>query len=230
VCDDVLCDLYCEYGFATDPATGCPTCSCNPPPTCLPVACDLYCEYGYAVDEMGCETCRCNPPPHCAGEPMCGIYCPYGYATDEEGCLLCECLPPPPGEMCREDSDCDDDELCDLSASLCAVPACPDDEPCPPYECWGTCVPRPECEPLACRLYCEHGYAVDPATGCSICECVEGPPPPPPALLCLSHEDCGDEEICDTSVCYSPPCPPGMACPAVCYGICTGYAVAGYEG
>lgn len=39
-------------------------------------------------------------------------------------------------------------------------------------------------------------------------------------LLCLGDEACGEGAYCDHSECLSN-CPPGMMCPAVCYGVCT---------
>ena len=36
---------------------------------------------------------------------------------------------------------------------------------CPTCEC----NPPPVCEPVLCDLYCEHGFAVDPTTGCETC-------------------------------------------------------------
>src|SRR5690606_7691854 len=56
-CSPVMCELYCEYGFATD-ASGCEICSCNdaPPQTCggfagLPCP---ECETGVADADDGC--------------------------------------------------------------------------------------------------------------------------------------------------------------------------------
>lgn len=33
-CPGVLCDMWCEFGFAVDPSTGCETCRCNERPDC----------------------------------------------------------------------------------------------------------------------------------------------------------------------------------------------------
>ena len=38
--------------------------------------------------------------------------------------------------------------------------------------------------------------------------------------LCLTDDACGDDQVCDHSECLSGPCPPGFACPAVCFGEC----------
>jgi hypothetical protein len=38
--------------------------------------------------------------------------------------------------------------------------------------------------------------------------------------LCLTDDDCEDGSTCDDTDCHMPPCPPGMACPQVCMGIC----------
>lgn len=62
-CAPVLCDLYCQWGYAKG-EDGCETCRCNPPPRdeCPPV-CAIACQYGNVLDENGCPTCACNPPP-----------------------------------------------------------------------------------------------------------------------------------------------------------------------
>jgi Cys-rich repeat protein len=82
VCDAVMCELYCEFGFVTDPMTGCPICECAPPPPplCEPVLCDLWCENGFQVDERGCEICACNPTPT---ETSCGGFAGFACAADE---------------------------------------------------------------------------------------------------------------------------------------------------
>jgi hypothetical protein len=218
-CEPVTCELWCEHGFATDPATGCEECRCNPPPTCAPVVCTLACERFKVDPATGCEICECDTPPTCL--PIaCAIDCPYGTRRDAHGCETCECNPPPGGELCTSDRDCRDGATCDLSMPMCTG-ACVPGSPCMPSVCYGTCRDASACPGVVCTLYCAHGFKRDPATGCEICECAEEPPPPPPPVrLCLDDRSCDRGESCDTSVCYSPPCPPGMACPAVCYGAC----------
>lgn len=255
-CTRLACPpIWCEFGYATD-ASGCPTCSCNPPPMCPPL-CDLYCEFGNVIDSRGCELCECNPPPTCGGGPICGLYCEFGYVTDAAGCPTCECNPPPsctpvlcdlycefgfardasgceicscnppiPTGLCSSDAECGPGGYCDFSMPVCGGPACLPDAPCPPSMCWGTCSGGPTCLPLACALWCEWGYARD-ATGCETCACNPPPPPPPPIRLCLDTTGCAMGEYCDHSVCFTAPCPPGMACPDVCYGACYGGPMTG---
>jgi hypothetical protein len=63
-CAPVVCQLFCEHGFARDPRSGCEICECAPPPRCEPVVCRLFCEHGFARDpRSGCEICECAPPP-----------------------------------------------------------------------------------------------------------------------------------------------------------------------
>ena len=229
-CEPVLCDLYCEYGFQRGP-DGCETCTCNPPPVCPPV-CDLYCEYGFQRDARGCETCRCNPPPACP-PVACGLYCEYGYQRGRDGCELCACNPGPEDPGCTSDDECvatGAGDFCDLSAPRCESPACLPGEPCPPAVCYGVCTRRVDCPVITCETACEYGYARD-ASGCETCRCNPPPPMPPPVRLCLTASGCAPMgEYCDTSVCLSPPCPPGTVCPAVCYGICTPTSGGGSSG
>lgn len=67
-CGEVMCALYCEYGFQTN-EQGCEICSCNEAPKCEPLACKLDCEHGLAQDENGCDICECadapTPPEEC---------------------------------------------------------------------------------------------------------------------------------------------------------------------
>jgi hypothetical protein len=227
-CEPVLCDLYCEFGFARGP-DGCEVCSCNPPPACPPVACGRDCEFGFVLGPDGCQTCECNPPPTC--EPvLCDLYCEFGFQRDPSGCETCRCNPPPPSAMCTADADCarfGADARCDLSRPMCASPGCLPGEPCPPAVCYGVCTGIVDCPVITCESDCEYGYARG-ADGCQTCECN---PPPPAVRLCLSDDSCAPMgEYCDMSVCLAPPCPPGMACPAVCYGICAPTSSGGGSG
>jgi hypothetical protein len=66
-CPAVLCDLYCEGGYATD-ERGCPTCACQPPP---PPSCtsDAECAEGEICDVVCEDPC---PPGYACGAP---VYC-----------------------------------------------------------------------------------------------------------------------------------------------------------
>ena len=247
VCAAILCDRFCEYGSVID-ARGCETCECNPGPICPDLACAEFCEFGNLIGEDGCPTCGCNPPPICPDydcascefgnvidergcatceclpppcpEVLCGLFCEFGYATDPRGCSTCECNPPTPTDVCATDAECTAEQYCDFSMPTCTAPLCIPGEPCPPARCYGTCETRSTCLPVTCDLFCEFGFARD-ATGCETCSCNPPPPPPPPVRLCLDASGCGRGEYCDHSVCFTAPCPPGMACPAVCYGACS---------
>ncbi|MCB9597876.1 MAG: Kazal domain-containing protein [Sandaracinaceae bacterium] len=85
MCEEVLCDLYCEDGFATD-ERGCAICACAPPPptrtscggfaglTCAP---DEWCDYDADVPACGAadHLGTCRPRPEACIEiyaPVCG--------------------------------------------------------------------------------------------------------------------------------------------------------------
>ncbi len=176
--------------------------ACEEPPVCPAIACENICSEGYRVDPAtGCSTCECLPVREEPGCPpvACENICSEGYRVDPAtGCSTCECLPP----MGCPEVVCPDGCGTVVDAAGCDACFCE-----PP--------PAPECPPVTCDLACDHGFDRDPATGCEVCACA-------PAY-CLSDAECGSDELClmNTDECLAPPCPPGMACPAVCYGLCT---------
>lgn len=192
-CAPVLCDLYCEFGSATD-ATGCETCACNPPPVCDEVLCDLYCEHGFAVDPTtGCETCSCSEPPttcvsdaDCAADELC-LLTACAAVCDESGdcsfdCGPGSCEPRAIETYCTSDADCGDGGFCDIVG-------------CERVEDAGPGEPRCGVEP-SCYGFCR------------------ALPPPPPPSECTSDADCGEGATCDVSACL----PVGDV--AVCGGLC----------
>jgi hypothetical protein len=70
-CAPVLCDLWCEYGFARD-ERGCETCRCNPPP---PEECtsDAECP-DYEFCNIVCDD-PCPPGSECAAPAVCRGAC-----------------------------------------------------------------------------------------------------------------------------------------------------------
>lgn len=73
-CPEVLCALFCPYGFETGD-DGCPTCRCAEPPECPPVLCELFCPDGFAVGDDGCEICSCAEPPARTCGGIAGLRC-----------------------------------------------------------------------------------------------------------------------------------------------------------
>ncbi|KAL9658744.1 hypothetical protein ABK040_005899 [Willaertia magna] len=66
-CPAVMCEMYCENGFQTDPNSGCPICKCNDKPQKLQylfcpslLPCELNCPNGYQQAESGCLICICK--------------------------------------------------------------------------------------------------------------------------------------------------------------------------
>lgn len=206
-CAPVLCDLWCEFGFATDPMTGCETCACNPPPDrCLSDA-------------------DCGPGGTCL-LPPCAM--PDDPSMPFECTGICEYAPPPPPERCTSDAECGEGGRCDLieCGGTC------DDMGCW-MECWGVCVappPPPDRECFAdsdCAMgeRCAIVWCADPGMGCpdgdpmcpeilptcgGFCTADEPPPPPPPS--CSTDADCPMGLVCRAPMFW---CPPGAMCPDV---------------
>jgi hypothetical protein len=99
MCEPVLCDLYCEYGFARD-ERGCEICKCNEPP--------LNCLESKREDGILCKTCYfpdgsiaredCYNPKYCKQYEENGLKCTE--CVNEEGILIYkECYP---SVVCRE--------------------------------------------------------------------------------------------------------------------------------
>jgi hypothetical protein len=105
-----------------------------------------------------------------------------------------ECNTKPPVKKCNVDKDCDAGQYCQPRN------ACDPGLPCPDPEGQGWCLPLP-CQPVACDLYCEYGFLVDPSTGCQVCKCNLDP------VKCESYYD-----------------PAGNLCKKCCYpdGRCEG--------
>ena len=230
VCDDVICDMHCEYGFQQDDR-GCDICLCSPPSTCTPVTCEIACEFGFATGPDGCEICACNPPPTCPAIDCPAIDCAYGYRTDDNGCHTCECNPPPACPPVACDIFCAHGHRRD--ANGCDTCECNPPPACPPVACDILCThghrrdangcetcecnPPPTCDAVVCQLACEHGFQRD-ADGCEICACNE----PPicedqicPAIVCR-YGFTRDENGCQTCECAEPPVCPDVLCDIAC--------------
>jgi hypothetical protein len=107
VCPAIACPaIFCPYGNTTDPATGCPTCGCNPGPMCPTgshavmcsgVMCALACADGFKRGTDGCPVCACRAAATCAGPNVRCASCSFGYRTGPNGCTSCACEDPPMG-------------------------------------------------------------------------------------------------------------------------------------
>ena len=226
-CAPVLCDLYCEFGFAIDPMTGCETCSCNEPP--VRCASDFDCgpaqfcaippcampgggpdDPSLPFECLGfCQDREPPPPPsYCRSDAECGGgrcdliectgLCEPGMSCTTECWGVCVGEPPPPSRDCIADSDCSMGERCAIS--WCTAPTDPADPSMP------RCEPGPDGE-LVC-------YPIDPVCG-GTCV-IDEPPPPPPGPECAADSDCPAGFFCSAPDIL---CPPGAMCPDV-LGLC----------
>lgn len=106
-----------------------------------------------------------DPPaeePECDDETDCeeGEVCVE--TTDPVVTRACE---PAPRTGCLSSEDCAPGQMCLPTPGA----PCPDPNDCTPPP--GICVDTNTCEPVLCELYCEHGFATDPDTGCEVCRC-----------------------------------------------------------
>ena len=143
-----VCLIFCENGNVLD-ANGCPTCTCNPPPTdnpCATVRCaaDTHCE-STAVQciKAPCPpvaTCVPNAPVvRCGG--IAGLACPgSGKCADDP---TDSCDPAKGGADCGGICGCVQNVACvkgatfDSSPKVCACVAAPTTSVCPVEKCTG---------------------------------------------------------------------------------------------
>lgn len=217
-CQPVMCDLYCEFGFAKD-ERGCETCDCNPNPYT-----ECNSDADCAVGEF-CALVDCAEGFDCYGggicmkqdcQPVdCEMYCEFGFAKDDRGCETCSCNPNPNTE-CRSDADCAADEECFFlfynGVGTCtpvepvgcqADSDCPTGTRCEFYstdtgEQYGQCVPDYQCDPITCDLWCPDGYKTG-SDGCQTCECNE-----PTPQECSTNDECPEGQECMFINCTDP--------------------------
>ena len=227
-CNHDVCYSPCADGGEACPAVCYGVCEPAPEPSCTSDAecgpgayCDLgdcpVCEPGEACPAIAClGNCRPAPEPGCLSDADCapgeicaydgGPACPPGTRCAEPSPAVGVCvMAGPTPRSCASDADCPSGELCAYAVD------CEPGAPCEGGVALGTCVappPPPECPPVACFLYCEHGFDTD-ETGCPICACAEPPPPAPecPPVACLLYCEDGfdtDETGCPICACAEP--------------------------
>jgi hypothetical protein len=160
-CPEILCDVWCEYGYVYD-RNGCQTCECQPPP------------HGGCCEGLGER--ECHSTPGCVAEYVstCSEWC------DPDGqCWICDatgaCYPREEAHTCQ----CEEVFAGCHAGNVCPAIACDiwcewgyvvDQNGCETCECLP---PREECPPV-CDIACEFGNVID-ERGCELCEC--NPPP-----------------------------------------------------
>ena len=174
----VICEEVSPNCRSTDynPVTGCTECL-----DCLHIACQPGCEVICRDD--GTADCDC---PTCPDVGPCPVDEGCERTVDENGCDTCVCEGACERQFCAE---------------ICPHGHVIDDAGCPTCECYEPCNELPLCD-----LFCEEGYAIDTATGCSLsCECLDDCGP----VDCLGACEWGfrrDSRGCEVCECRGAPC------------------------
>ncbi|XP_071788249.1 uncharacterized protein [Asterias amurensis] len=215
-CEPVSCRLSCLDGYIKD-SNDCDTCECVEPAdrhgVCPDVGtgqvgtCDIQC-----LSDAGCgegKKCCSNGCGRVCVTACSGINCrincrPFGgFAKDENGCEVCRCVGRHIGSSPKV---CPAIDL--ESVGICVIGCdveneCVNDgELCCSNGCGKTCVKA--CEPVRCRMFCEHGFDTD-NDGCEICKCKV--PPGCDEITCRINCPYGlqrDDQGCEICRCFEP--------------------------
>jgi len=97
-CDEIGCDMICEYGQKVKNGTNCRECIDCPPDPCESVQCEYptRCELRDVLCSVGnCpKRAVCVESEECP-QMLCFIDCPYGFLYDSNGCRTCQCRSDP---------------------------------------------------------------------------------------------------------------------------------------
>ena len=185
-CQPVKCALWCSYGYATDPVTGCGVCQCAQLRTkrktpflyttvkCEPINCELSCDHGYARHAVtGCEICTCAEAPMrpkreiCPPVP-CRMDCEHGFAKNElTGCDICICAHPVSANPSAVTTPSTKHPPAVTQTPVSAVTSSSITH-YPPAS-------STSCVAVTCRIQCQYGLDRDASTGCPICRCRSPP-------------------------------------------------------
>ncbi len=169
--------------------------------------CDIQCmsDAGCADGKKCCSNgCGRSCVPACS-RIQCRINCrPFGgFAKDENGCEVCRCVGL---HISSSPKVC---PAIDVESSGICVIGCDvdnecvnDGEMCCSNGCGKTCVKA--CEPVRCRMFCEHGFGTDD-DGCEICKCKV--PPGCQEITCRMSCPYGfqrDGQGCEICRCFEP--------------------------
>jgi hypothetical protein len=191
-CGEVMCTLACEFGFETDPTTGCDVCVCKPAPEAdggTVCTADVFqCADGTFVGRTGplCQFVCPGPDAGACGPVMCTLACEYGFQQDPTtGCEVCSCNPGPSADggaaPCYRGG---------CSGQLCS------DQPGQGSTCeWReayACYQQATCERQATGLC---GFTVTPALTSCLAAAGSG------GAACSSTADCAAGQTCVAGAC-----------------------------
>ncbi|XP_038060820.1 cysteine-rich motor neuron 1 protein-like isoform X2 [Patiria miniata] len=211
ICDELMCTMFCDYGFKRDD-NNCEICACNDPPVVHVGECpainnggsfgictescmsDGDCEQHQKCCSNGCgHVCvdAINIPVVHAGS------CPVGALPGGMSVGVCV-------DVCDSDDDCDSDMKC--CSNGCG------------HQCLKAVDIPVICPDVMCMIFCTHGFQKD-ENGCNVCTCKTEPVTCPP-ILCQRFCEEGafiDENGCDTCQCKGDP---DICSPIMCNMFC----------
>ncbi|XP_022109246.1 prestalk protein-like [Acanthaster planci] len=208
-CGDVMCSIFCDYGFKRDD-NGCDVCICNDPPVLHVGECPTS-SGGFGICTDLCTSDgNCEPHQKCCSN-SCGHMCmdavnipvvhpgscPLGSLAEELSVGVCV-------DLCDGDEDCDSDMKC--CSNGCG------------QQCLKAVDVPVVCAEVLCMMFCAHGFQKDD-DGCDVCSCNIEPVTCPPVLCQRFCEDGAvvDENGCDTCQCKGDP---DVCLPITCNMFC----------
>jgi hypothetical protein len=165
-CDEMMCEMHCDYGFETD-ENGCEICKCKEGED----ECEMCKDF-----EREQEQCIAEYVPELSGETELDMFTlenvvKYFRSCGQQHSNLMGCEK----EYCESDG-CDECTMWDERLDRCIFTdrGCGDNLMYSISQCYiDNCImDDDDCDEVMCEMHCEHGFKTD-ENGCEVCMCNE---------------------------------------------------------